>query len=91
MQIHLSFAKMHALAIYNFKNWELTFSLSSSSFKLELGLWDSIESRLTERKNTKENVRSDRVYARRGYALRTAGRKEGFHVQGKSHYANDST
>lgn len=57
---------MHALAIYNLKNWELTFSLPSSSFKLELGLWDSIESRITGKKNTKETVRSGRVYDRRG-------------------------
>lgn len=56
---------MHALAIYNFKNWELTFSLSSSSFKLELGLWDSTESRITGKK-TLQKLRSGRVYACRG-------------------------
>ena len=57
---------MHTLAIYNLKNWELAFSQSNSSFKLELGLWDSTESRITGKKNTKETMRSGRVYAHRG-------------------------
>lgn len=87
----LSFDKMHTLAIYNLKNWELAFSLSNSSFKLELGLWDSIESRVTGKENTEETVQLQSLRSQRIMLQQLLVRRKGSTCREKSHYANDST
>lgn len=67
---------MHTLAIYNLKNWELAFSQSNSSFKLELGLWNSNESRITGKKKTLKKLCTVAEFMlTEDYALTTAGQK----------------